>query len=244
MCPTPIANLIPVPDGHTMKWKEFQFTFYYLPGQTLYHDALLVENKNGEGMFFIGDSFSPTGMDDYCLQNRNFIHEGKGYLYCLDLLRRMPGNYWLVNQHIRQPFRFSARQLDFMERQLTQRRSMLIQLFPWDDPNYGLDQRWARVYPYFRNTVTGKSFEINIVVMNHSGIVNDFEIRPHIPGNGFSISPDYQILKVEAGQEAKARFTVQVSEQARPGIRIISADIGFQEWHLHHWCEGMIEVDQ
>jgi glyoxylase-like metal-dependent hydrolase (beta-lactamase superfamily II) len=43
-----ISSHTSVPDGHKMRWKEFDFTFYYFPGQTLYHDALLVEKDGAE----------------------------------------------------------------------------------------------------------------------------------------------------------------------------------------------------
>ena len=110
-----ISNLTLVPDGHKMRWKEFDLTFYYFPGQTLYHGALLVEKDDGETIFFIGDSFTPFGIDDYCLQNRNFLHKGMGYFYCLDFLRKMPPDYLLVNQHVVEPFRFDKDQLEHMK---------------------------------------------------------------------------------------------------------------------------------
>jgi len=102
----PITSGKPQPDGSRMRWHEFQFTFFDFPGQTLYHDGLLVEREAG-GMFFTGDSFTPSGIDDYCLQNRDFAREGEGYLYCLNVLQRLPRDIWLVNQHVDPTFRFS-----------------------------------------------------------------------------------------------------------------------------------------
>jgi len=83
-----------MPEAHKMRWKEFTFTFHYFPGQTIYHDALLVEKDNAEKIFFIGDSFTPSGIDDYCLLNRNFLHESMGYFYCLNLLRKIPPEHY------------------------------------------------------------------------------------------------------------------------------------------------------
>ena len=86
----PITAGKPQPDGSRMRWHEFQFTFLYFPGQTLYHDGLRVERDGGGALFFTGDSFTPSGIDDYCLQNRNFVDEGQGYLYCLAVLQHLP----------------------------------------------------------------------------------------------------------------------------------------------------------
>ena len=61
-------------DGETMKWHEYEFTFRYF----LWSDDLpwRVAGGTAEGkpVFFIGDSFAPSGIDDYCLLNRNLVH--------------------------------------------------------------------------------------------------------------------------------------------------------------------------
>ena len=43
---------------------------------THYHD-----DDGQSSLFFIGDSFSPSGMDDYCPQNRHFWEGNRGYDY-------------------------------------------------------------------------------------------------------------------------------------------------------------------
>ena len=71
--------------GETFHWKQFQMTAYHFPGQTLYHDGLLVE-RDGFKVFFTGDSFANWGIDDYCSQNRCFLGPDVGYEKCLQLL--------------------------------------------------------------------------------------------------------------------------------------------------------------
>ena len=88
LTPNPIRNINVVSNGHKMQWKEFTLQFFYFPGQTIYHDAMLVTKDSGEKIFFIGDSFSPSGIDDYCLLNRNLLQDGTGYFYCLDFLKK------------------------------------------------------------------------------------------------------------------------------------------------------------
>ena len=189
MTSKPIEGLVIVPDASSMTWKEFTFTFYYLPGQTIYHDAMLVEKKDGEKIFLAGDSFSPSGLDDYCLLNRNFIRTGTGYLYCLDVLRNLPGNCRIVNQHIEPPFKFTSGQLDFMTQKLHERKSLMREIFPWDDPNYGIDERWARIYPYGQAIQPGKSSKVSVVIFNHSDRTHEYTIRP-VPGtDGLTVSP-------------------------------------------------------
>jgi glyoxylase-like metal-dependent hydrolase (beta-lactamase superfamily II) len=242
MTSVPLKGIVTVPDASTMRWKEFTFTFYDLPGQTLYHDALLVERDGGEKIFFAGDSFSPSGLDDYCLLNRNFIQPGTGYLYCLDLLRQLPEESWIVNQHIEPPFRFNGQQLDLMTARLLERKALLRELFPWDEPNYGIDERWARMYPYGQAVRPGQTVSFSVMIQNHSDRPQTYTIRP-VPGeDGLRVSPGELVISVSPKEEGRAEFTLEASGDARPGIRVQKADIGFGGWHLREWCESIIEV--
>jgi glyoxylase-like metal-dependent hydrolase (beta-lactamase superfamily II) len=242
MTSEPIDGLVIVPDASSMTWKEFTFTFYYLPGQTIYHDALLVEKQDGEKVFLAGDSFSPTGIDDYCLLNRNFIQPGMGYLYCLDLLRKLPRDCWIVNQHIEPPFKFTTQQLDFMTKKLHERKILMRDLFPWDEPNYGIDERWARMYPYGQAVQPGQLATVSVFIQNHSDRTNEYTVRPVTGPDGLTVSPGQLVIRVPPKEEGRAEFVLQVSGDASPGIRIQTVDIRFNEWNLHEWCESIIEI--
>jgi glyoxylase-like metal-dependent hydrolase (beta-lactamase superfamily II) len=242
MTSTPIDGLVTVKDASSMSWKEFTFTFYYLPGQTLYHDAMLVAHKDGERILLVGDSFSPAGIDDYCLQNRNFIQPGMGYLYCLDMLRKLAGDCWIVNQHIEPPFKFTNEQLDFMTAKLHERKNLMRELFPWDEPNYGLDERWARMYPYGQTIQPGRPARVSVVILNHSDRTHEYTIRPVSGPDDMTVSPGKLVIKVPPKEEGRADFTIQASADASSGIRVLTMDIGFNQWKLHEWCESIIEI--
>ena len=151
----PIQNLTIMQEGQEISWKDFKLTFFYFPGQTFYHDGLLCEKSNGEAIFFTGDSFTPAGIDDYCFQNRNFLHPETGYLYCLDFLKKLPQDVLLSNQHLKPLFTFSRQQLDHMTMVLQKRNSILKDLLPWDNINYGTDEQWMSLYPHGHKIGTG-----------------------------------------------------------------------------------------
>jgi len=236
----PIADLKPVPDGHVMQWREFRLTFYDFPGQTIYHDALLIERTGGGKMLFLGDSFTPSGIDDYCLQNRNLIQEGEGYLYCLDKLRTMPPGCLLNNQHVREPFLFGLEQIDHMERVFLERKQLLGELFPWDEPNYGIDERWVRFYPYGQAVRPGGSAEASIVIFNHSAKPHNYRVRLH-PPRDIQVEPHELALAVPPRTERKAAFKVRATDEAA-GVYMITADVEFADVDLRRWTEGMIEI--
>ena len=236
-----VPNLIAVPDGHKMRWKEFNLTFYYFPGQTLYHDAMLVEKDDGEKIFFIGDSFTPSGIDDYCLQNRNLLHPGMGYFYCLDFLRKMPPDYLLINQHVVEPFRYNQEQIQHMIAKLEKRKRILAKLFPWDEPNYGIDERWARIYPYGQKIKPGQNAEITVKIFNHSNSSHTFTVSPNVPKE-FRLKPKKASINIQPRKEGEARFEIVVPNNISKKVYVLTSDIKFDKWDLRHWSEAILEV--
>ncbi len=241
MTEQPVANPKVVPNKFKRSWREFQLTFYDYPGQTLYHDAMLVERADGQSLFFLGDSFTPSGFDDYCLLNRNLLHEGAGYFHCLDVLETLPSDCLLVNQHVGPVFRFDKSQLDRMRNALVERRKLLADLLPWDEPNYGIDERWARIYPYGQIMAQGQSAKIEVRILNHSNGAHSYTVTPHVP-EGFHLKPDRAEITIQPRQERALAFEVTVDSSPAVASAVITTDITFGHWFLRHWCEALIEV--
>ncbi len=237
-----IEPLEVVSDGQRKIWKEFTLTFYDFPGQTIYHDAVLVERDTGEKIFFLGDSFTPSGMDDYCLQNRNFLHEGTGYSYCLDLLTsKIPSEALLINEHVVEPFRFDADQLQHLKKTFTQRKELLRSLFPWDDPDYGIDEQWARIHPYAQEVPAERWTPLAVKLLNHSSAASTFAVTLSVP-TGFEVEPQKTSVTVPPGQEMEARFRLRARRRPAHPIQVMTADIQVGSWDLRQWCEGLIKV--
>jgi glyoxylase-like metal-dependent hydrolase (beta-lactamase superfamily II) len=237
-----IAPLTVVPDGYRRAWKEFTLTFYDFPGQTIYHNALLVERDTGEKVFFLGDSFTPSGLDDYCLQNRNFLREGVGYSYCLDFLRhRLATEALWINEHVVEPFRFDADQLQGLEETFARRRAMLRDLFPWDDPDFGLDEQWARLYPYGQEIPREQWVPLTVRLRNHSRRTDMFTVTMNAPA-GFEIEPRQASVSAPAGQEVEAAFRLRARGGAPRTVHVVTADLKVGAWDLRQWCEGLVRI--
>jgi glyoxylase-like metal-dependent hydrolase (beta-lactamase superfamily II) len=192
----------PQPDGMRMRWHEFQLTFFDFPGQALYRDGLLVERDGGGALFFTGDSFTPSGTDDDCLQNRDFVAEGEGYLYCLDVLQRLPKNVWLVNQHVDPRFRFSADQLARMRAELLMRIALLKELAPWSDPNYAIDESWAAVHPYGSEALGGENVTLRLRILNHAPQRETYRVKWNVPPGWKTVTADPEVT-IPSHQEGR-----------------------------------------
>lgn len=175
--PAPVAQA--TADGESWQWQEFRLTALHLPGQSLYHSGLLVEG-HGTSVLFVGDSFAPAGLDDYCAGNRNFVRRHHGLRRCLDLVRRYRPQY-LVNQHQQQAFSFTDQELDYMEATLAERERLLAALLPWPHPDFGTDEWWVRAYPYEQEAAPGSRIAVDVQLTNHGPQPAEASVEPVLP---------------------------------------------------------------
>ncbi len=226
--------------GDTWRWKEHQLTIFDYPGQTLHHNALLVQRDGGWSAFFAGDSFTPTGIDDYCLQNRNFLRAGEGFFRCLDQLGQLPAGCLILNQHVEPAFRFSPAQVARMRETLRQRIPLLAELLPFDDPNYGLDEGWAVLHPYWITVRPGDAAQLGLRITNHSAREQVFRAAVHAP-EGFQAA-GIEPTRIAAHTDGVLKLTVQVPADSRPGLHVVVADVGWEGAELREWTEAVLEV--
>jgi glyoxylase-like metal-dependent hydrolase (beta-lactamase superfamily II) len=166
-------------DGESWPWREFALTAFHFPGQTYYGGGLLVEGR-GARVFFAGDSGSPTGIDDHCPGNRNFLGSDRGFRRCLDLWRRLEPDV-ILNQHQDRGFRFSGAELDLMGSTLSEREQLFAGVLPWSDPHFGADENWIRAYPYERAVRSGELFWIDVQFTNHGPDAVVASVEPVVP---------------------------------------------------------------
>ena len=234
-----VADVKGMKDGERFNWNEYEFTFRFFPGQMYYHGALLVKRPKAKPVFFIGDSFAPSGIDDYCLLNRNLVHKDAGYFRCFDIIRKLPKDTWLINQHVPHVFQFSDKELTFLETQYDKRRKILQELFPWDDPNYGIDERWATFYPYGNVMKPGEEREVEVRLVNHSPVKRTFTITPHHHRGAKVLSKPEKVTLSARGEGAGK---VKIRAPKEPGVYVITADVDSQGMHFKDWVETIIEV--
>jgi glyoxylase-like metal-dependent hydrolase (beta-lactamase superfamily II) len=236
--PCPVTA--PHHDQARWRWKEYQLTIFDHPGQTLHHNALLVEQDRGWSAFFAGDSFTPSGIDDYCLQNRNFLHEGQGFFRCLDQLEMLPRGCLLINQHVEPAFGFSPAQVAQMRDTLRQRIPLLSELLPFEDPNFGLDESWAVLHPYWTPVRPGGSAQLALRITNHSPRSRTFRATVRAPKGFRATSP--QPIPVTPHTDGLLRMTVQVPRDSQAGPQVIVADVAWDDAELREWAEAVLAV--
>jgi len=235
----PIKDVTAFDDGFVMKWHEFKLSFFDFPGQTFYHGALKVERHNETPVFFIGDAFSPSGMDDYCVLNRNLLHEDDGLLYCMRKVRELGADYWLINEHIPHVFRFTGEELDYLEGGFKERVKVLSDLTPFDDPNYAVDEQWAFFYPYASEIQKSDVVELEFRIINHSKQKRTYKITPRLP-DGAKLLSKLPSITLKGRTEGVITLKVQVPDDV--GVHLVRADVQSQGIDLRDWVEAMLIV--
>ncbi|MBL68062.1 MAG: hypothetical protein CMO74_09475 [Verrucomicrobiales bacterium] len=227
-------------DGARMKWNEYEFTFRFYPGQMFYHGGLLAKRPGEKPVFFIGDSFAPSGIDDYCLLNRNLVHADTGYPRCFKILREMKEDYWLINEHVPFVFKFSDGELDYLEKQYAARVEILRELFPWDDPNYGIDERWSTFYPYGSTAKPGALRELEVRISNHSPGRRVFKVTPR-GWRGVEILSKPKTIELDSRQNGAVKVLVRVPRTV--GTYVVTADVDSEGMQMRDWQEALIHVE-
>lgn len=225
--------------GESWQWREFRLTSYHFPGQTFYHGALLVEGR-GLRLFFIGDSFTMAGIDDYCAGNRNFLGADQGFDACLGLVERLRPDY-LFNCHVDVAFSFTPEQIHAMRANLAQREELFRRLLPWDHPNYGLDEHWIRCHPYAQQMYPGQVAQLTLVVANHSRLERDAWGRLVLPegwGTGGT-----EMVTIPSRREGTLNYTFRVPDEAPAGRYVIPVAVEYDGRRLGQFREATVQVE-
>ncbi len=235
----PILRPAPKKDGETLTWNEWTFTFWNFPGQTLYHGGLVAKRDDGQTYLFVGDSFTPSGMDDYCMQNRDFLRPGEGYDLCLSRIASLPPGTWLMNQHVEPMFRYTPAEIGRMRSELVKRTSVLSELSPWPDVNYMVDEGWARMYPYASEVKAGEAFPLAVRMTNHAPTRTGYRVEWHLPEGWMrsAVSGDAVSIAARADGEVAGSFLAP-----KAGFYLVTASIQLNERRLPEWVEAMVRV--
>jgi len=240
----------PTSDGDSWQWHEFKMTAYHLPGQTFYHGGLFVEGQ-GARMFFVGDSFTMGGIDDYCAHNRNWLGQDAGFDRSISLVEKLKPTH-IFNCHVNDAFDFTPEQCRYMRANLAEREKLYGELVPWDHANYGMDEPWVRCHPYEQKAAPGGEVAIAIVVTNHSTESRVCACRAVLPrswadsGQQPSTAQcnvaDWPSAEVPAKSEGQVRLTLRVPSSVEPGRYVIPVDVCYGQRTLPQFQEAIVVV--
>jgi len=239
LAPQPTTVERATDDGQTWRWGGYRLTAYHFPGQTYYHSGLHVVPEQGPSLFFAGDTVTPTGIDDYCTWNRNWLGEGVGFDRCLKLLRGLRPDL-IFNQHVEVGFRFSEAAYASMLGNLADREALFRALLPWEHSNFGTDEYWVHTYPYEQRVAPGDVATVAVRLLNHAAGFRDATVEPVLPA-GWTAEPAVLTAMCEPGREAVLRFGLRAPAGVR-GRVVVPFRVTFGGVFLGSLRECILEV--
>jgi glyoxylase-like metal-dependent hydrolase (beta-lactamase superfamily II) len=229
----------PLSEGEVVNWKGYKLTAYYFPGQTLYHDGLLVEH-DGTRIFMSGDSFANFGIDDYCIYNRNFIGNEPGYQQCLRLLLALKP-HMLIAAHFG-PVPFAEENLKQALALLQQREQLFGELFPWDSPNFGLDPQWVRAYPFRQTALPGQPISIEARIFNHSPLARPASVELRAPAGW--VVENAQPIVIPPHTEGAIRVNAKAPTRPQEGRAVLGLAVHFDDKNLGERAVAIVDFLQ
>jgi len=192
-------------------------------------------------MLFVGDSNAPSGIDDYCAHNRNWLGRGVGFHRCIALIGKLKPTH-MFHCHLDDAFTFTQDQIRFMLQSLEEREEMFGELVPWDHANYGTDPWWVRCRPYLQKVSPGARVRLDIVITNHSATPQRVACRiAASKATGTSDAP-WVRAEVPAKTEQRLPIVFQVPPDTPPGRHVLPVDIEYGSWKLPQFDEAIIDV--
>jgi glyoxylase-like metal-dependent hydrolase (beta-lactamase superfamily II) len=224
-------------EGEVINWKGYKLTGYYFPGQTIYHDGLLIEHA-GTSIFMTGDSYADFGIDDYCSYNRNFLGPDEpGYEQCYRLLLKLKPDM-LVASHWG-PIPYSEENLRKGLELFENRRALFADLFPWDDPNFGLDPYWVRAYPYRQFVLPGQQVTLEARIYNHGGTPRPASVQLRAPA-GWRVLPAAAVT-IPPHREGKIRLTALAPSSPSQRREVLGLAVHFDGRNLGEVAEAIVD---
>ena len=125
---------------------------------------------------------------------------------------------------------------------LSKRKALLAELLAWDEPNYGIDERWIRFSPYGSKARAGRNVRISLKAINHCNASRTLTAALNLPA-GFVAKPPAASIAIPPREEKQVDFNLIIGTSVDPGTYVITADVQQEQWNLPRWTEAIIEVE-
>lgn len=242
LIPFPIIADRVLHDGDKIEWEGFTLEFMYLPGQTEFHQGLFTV-IDGKKVLFTGDNtwkkIDPElSRNGPVVPHNEYFLDG-GFIICAQkMLQYIPDIVCPAHTEEYSPSREDLEEfLDWAHRL----RNVMTGLIDQPDPNFGMDYRWCRFYPYRTIAESGDAFWVDLMIRNHLFKPVTIELILKHSENILCDAPVRNIT-IEAKKQVAVPFFVRVNYNNGKNREIITADITMNGRYIGEYTEAMIDI--
>ena len=115
----------------------------------------------------------------------------------------------------------------------------MASLFPWDDPNFGLDPYWVRTYPYRQKVFRGQPVTVEVKIYNHSDSARRASVNLRAPEGWQLGKPGSTMIRPHS--EGKVRLTARASNNPAHRREVLGVDVRFGDRDLGEITEAIVD---
>lgn len=241
LVPMPIRADRILHDGEKIQWEEYTFEFFHLPGQTQFHQGLFAW-IDGKRVLFTGDNtwkkkdVSKTRNGPLVPHNEYFLDGG--FIACArKMLRYNPD---LVCPAHTEEYSPTAKDLEEFLSWAYRLREVMTSLIDQPDPDFGMDVRWCRFYPYRSFVSSGSTFRVEVIVRNHLFRPARVRVGLKLPGV-LTCDQQFQSVVIGGKQEVSIPFEIKKAAGQKGGREIITADITINDRRMGEYAEAIVD---
>jgi len=241
LLPTPIHADRVLEDGERVRFGDWSFDVFHMPGHTWYALGLVGE-VDGTRIAFTGDNLlagalSPLRAAAPIYRNRmrlDSIRVGVERLMAHEPELLLTGHTGAiaVSRPMLDDFITWARRLELAFTRLVAVPELI-------DEALDADLAWIR--PYRLTAAPGTEAELVVGVTNHALAPAEASVTLDLP-DGWMADPRTAAAEIAAGATAELRFRVRLAGDAAVGRRIVTADLVLRGRHYGQRAEAMVDV--
>ncbi|HLA40031.1 MAG TPA: MBL fold metallo-hydrolase, partial [Candidatus Glassbacteria bacterium] len=244
LVPFPIKADRVLHDGQPVQWEEYTLDFFYMPGQTEFHQGLVTE-IDGKKVMFTGDNtwnkLWPDKRRNGPLVPHNEYFLDGGFITCASkMIHYLPDMVCPAHTEEYFPTKQDLEEFLGWAREL---REVMTGLIDQPDPNFGMDYRWCRFYPY--RTVmeeTEDQFTVEVMVRNHLFRPAEVKLELKYPDTAFECAYPVRTFTIEPKKQAGVPFVLKKRLGAPAGREVLTVDITINGQRIGEYTEGLVDM--
>ncbi|MEA2062863.1 MAG: MBL fold metallo-hydrolase, partial [Gemmatimonadota bacterium] len=241
LIPFPIKADRVLHNREKIQWEEYELEFFYLPGQTEYHQALVVE-VDGQKVMFTGDNTwnkaEPEKVRNGPVVPHNVYFLDGGFITCAErMLEYAPDMVCPAHTEEYYPTREDLEGFLGWAKHV---RTVMTALIDQPDPNFGMDYQWCRFHPFRSQPGSGEKFTVDVVMRNHLFREAEVEVELKLPG-GLTCAHPVRVLTIGAKKQVAVPFVLKAAP-GTSGRQVLTADITIDGRRIGEYAEALVDL--
>jgi glyoxylase-like metal-dependent hydrolase (beta-lactamase superfamily II) len=224
-----------------VNWEEYSLEFFHLPGQTEFHQGLLV-TVDGKKVLFTGDNtwnkkFPDKPRNGPLVPQNEYFLDG-GFISCARKMLEIAPD--LVCPAHTEEYSPGRQDLEEFQNWAEELRTVMTSLIDQPDPNFGMDYRWCHFYPYRSEVNAGEEFQLELRLRNHLFKPARVEIELKF-SNNLLVPVRRRSVTIPAKTQVGVPFVLRRKGGQETQRTVVTADMVINGQRIGEYAEALVD---